>query len=552
MNLTKLLCLLTCASASVLYARSPLELPSAANSLARSSHQSAASSAPAVFPREFRSIDGSGNNPIDGSRGAANSALLRHTTIAYADGVGAPAAPDEPSARLISNLVVAQPELIPSPIPTSDYLWQWGQFIDHDLDLTPSIEPAEPFDVLVPVGDPSFDPNGTGTQVIELDRSLYQMINGIREQININTAYIDASQVYGSDEARAQELRLLDGSGKLKTSAGDLLPYNEHGFLNLPDNSTNYFLAGDVRSNEQVCLTVMHTLFVREHNYWATKFKAQQPNLDDDGIYYRARAIVGAEMQIVTYRDFLPLLLGRNALAHYTGYNPDVDGGIENAFFTGAFRVGHTLLSPVLQRLDGNGQSLGGLDLSMAFFDPSQVTSFGIEPYLRGLASQVDQRVDSYIVDGLRNFLFGPPGAGGFDLASLNIQRGRDHGLPRYNKVRRNFALTPKASFAEVSSDPVIQANLAAAYATPEDIDLWVGALAEDHYNNGLVGELIFTIVKDQFTRARDGDRFWYQTYLPASVVKALEAQPLSAIIKRNTPIGSELQRNVFRVPATR
>ncbi len=549
MNLTKLLCLLTWVSASALYARSPLELPSVAAPTVPAPQNSAASSAPAVFPHEFRSIDGSGNNLIDGLRGAANTALLRHTTIAYADGVGAPAAPDEPSARLISNIVVAQPELIPSPIPTSDYLWQWGQFIDHDLDLTPSIDPSEPFDIPVPLGDPSFDPNGTGTQVINLDRSLYQMINGIRQQININTAYIDASQVYGSDDARARELRRLDGSGELKTSAGDLLPYNEHGFPNLPDNSASYFLAGDVRSNEQVCLTVMHTLFMREHNYWARRFKAQQPNLDDDGIYYRARAIVGAEIQIVTYRDFLPLLLGKNALAPYTGYNPDVDAGIENAFSTGAFRVGHTLLSPVLQRLDGNGQSIGGLDLSMAFFNPAEVTGPGIEPYLRGLASQVDQRVDSYIVDGLRNFLFGPPGAGGFDLASLNIQRGRDHGLPRYNEVRRNFGLTAKASFAEISSDPVIQSNLAAVYAAPEDIDLWVGALAEDHYNNGLVGELIFTIVKDQFTRARDGDRFWYQTYLPASVVQALEAQPLSTIIKRNTPIGSELQRNVFRVP---
>lgn len=552
MHLSKLFCLLTCASASALYARTPLELPSLDASALRALQNSTTSGAPAVFPQEFRSIDGSGNNPIDGSRGAANSALLRHTTIAYADGVGAPAAPDEPSARLISNIVVAQPELIPSPIPTSDYLWQWGQFIDHDLDLTPSIDPAEPFDIAVPLDDPSFDPNGTGTQVIELDRSLYQMINGIREQININTAYIDASQVYGSDEARAQELRQLDGSGKLKTSVGNLLPYNEHGFPNFPDTSANYFLAGDVRSNEQVCLTVMHTLFVREHNYWAEKFKALQPDLDDDGIYYRARAIVGGEIQTVTYRDFLPLLLGKNALAPYNGYHPEVDAGIENAFSTGAFRVGHTLLSPVLQRLDHNGQSIGGLDLSKAFFNPAEVTGPGIEPYLRGLASQVDQRVDSYIVDGLRNFLFGPPGAGGFDLSSLNIQRGRDHGLPRYNEVRRNFGLTAKATFAEISSDPVIQANLAAVYATPGDLDLWVGALAEDHYNNGLVGELIFTIVKDQFTRARDGDRFWYQSYLPPTVVQALEAQPLSAIIKRNTPIASELQRNVFRVPGGR
>ncbi len=328
MHLTKLLCVLVCTSGSALYAAGPFDVPAVEASTIRAPEKAATSSAPATYPNEFRSIDGSGNNPIDGSRGAANTALLRHTTIAYADGVGSPAAPDEPSARLISNLVVAQPELIPSPINSSDYLWQWGQFVDHDLDLTPSIDPLEPFDIPVPQGDASFDPDGTGTKVIELDRSLYQMINGIREQINVNTAYIDASQVYGSDDARALELRKLDGSGEMKTSEGNLLPYNEHGFPNLPDTSAGYFLAGDVRSNEQVGLTVMHTLFVREHNYWAAKIKAQQPQLDDDGIYYRARAVVGAEIQIVTYRDFLPMLLGKNALPLYTGYDPDVDAGL--------------------------------------------------------------------------------------------------------------------------------------------------------------------------------------------------------------------------------
>jgi hypothetical protein len=549
MKTTKLVCFFACVTAPAAFASGSVGTSHVAASAVTTPHTSAVSNRPAVFPFEFRSIDGSGNNPIDGSRGAANTPLLRHTTIAYADGVGSPAAPDEPSARLISNLVVAQPALVPSPVNSSDYLWQWGQFIDHDMDLTPSIDPIERFDVKVPMGDPSFDPDNTGTQTIELDRSLYQMIDGIRQQINVNTAWIDASQVYGSDEARAQELRRLDGSGMLKSSEGNLLPYNEHGFPNLPDTSAGYFIAGDVRSNEQVCLTVMHTLFMREHNYWAAQFKARMPHLSDDDIYYRARAVVGAEIQVITFRDFLPLLLGKNAIAPYSGYHSEIDPGIENAFSTGCFRVGHTLLSPVLQRLDANGQSIGALDLSMSFFNPTEVSGPGIEPYLRGLASQVDQKVDSYIVDGLRNFLFGPPGAGGFDLASLNIQRGRDHGMPRYNEVRRNFGLVAKNSFAQISSDPVVQANLAAAYATPEDVDLWVGAISEDHYPGALVGELIYTVLKDQFTRLRDGDRFWYQTYLPPNLVRSLEKQPLSAIIERNTPIGSELQRNVFRVP---
>jgi hypothetical protein len=174
----------------------------------------------------------------------------------------------------------------------------------------------------------------------------------------------------------------------------------------------------------------------------------------------------------------------------------------------------------------------------------------GIEVYLRGLAKQAHQTIDGYIVDDVRNFLFGPPGAGGFDLASLNMQRGRDHGLPPYNIARQDFGLASMGSFADVSSDPVMQAKLASSYATVDDIDIWMGALAENHVNGGQVGELIFTVLRDQFTRLRDGDRFWYQTYLPPAWVRNLESQTLATIIRRNAPIGHELQRDVFQVPA--
>ena len=549
-TLTKAICFFFCGAASAVFAGSPFDISMAPSDVAKQKHSTALSISPAVFPYEFRSIDGSGNNPIDPLRGSAGVALLRHTTIGYGDGSGTPGGADQMSPREISNLGCAQTELIPNAENTSDFLWQWGQFVDHDIDLTPSMSPAEPFDISVPLGDPYFDPEGTGTQVISCNRSLYQMIDGVRQQLNVITAFIDGSQVYGSDEARAQELRTLDGTGQLKMSDGNLLPYNIHGFPNVPDNSASYFLAGDVRANEQVGLTTMHTLFAREHNYWATLIRKQQPYLTDDGIYYRARAIVGAEIQIITYRDFIPGLMGRNALPPYTGYNPSLDPGIENVFSTAAYRVGHTMLSAVLLRLDANNQSIGDLNLKDAFFNPTEISGPGIEVYLRGLAKQAHQKIDGYVVDDVRNFLFGPPGAGGFDLAALNMQRGRDHGLPRYNVVRQDFGLAPKHSFAEVTSDPVMQAKLAGAYATVDDIDVWVGALAEDHYNRAQVGELIFTILKDQFTRLRDGDRFWYQSYLPRSWARELQGQSLSTIIRRNTPIRNELQRNAFVVPA--
>jgi hypothetical protein len=505
----------------------------------------------AVFPFEFRTIDGSGNNGANPDWGAAGAALLRLTTVDYENGTDSPGGQHRTSAREISNLCVAQPALIPNAAGASDYLWQWGQFIDHDLDLVPIADPAEPFPIDVPLGDPFFDPTGTGVAQIGLDRSHFEVIDGVRQQINVLTAFIDGSMVYGSDELRALELRTLDGTGRLKTSPGGLLPFNVNGFPNAPDGSAAFFLAGDVRVNEQVDLTAIHTLFVREHNLWAGLFRLLDPSLDDDQLYELARAMVGAEVQAITYREFLPILLGPNALPPYTGYKPNVNPGVSNVFATAAYRVGHTMLSPQLQRLRPNLQPVpaGHLPLADAFFRPDIFVSSGLAPLLRGLARQPAQEIDPHIVDAVRNFLFGPPGSGGFDLASLNVQRGREHGLPGYNQVRVDFGLPALSSFADVSPDPTIQANLAAAYATVDDIDVWVGGLSEPHVPGAVVGETFHAILTDQFERARDGDRFWYQSYMPFVFRILVEESTLSRIIRRNTGIGFELQANAFRVP---
>ena len=146
----------------------------------------------------------------------------------------------------------------------------------------------------------------------------------------------------------------------------------------------------------------------------------------------------------------------------------------------------------------------------------------------------------------MRNFLFGPPGAGGLDLAALNIQRGRDHGLPDYNSARVQMGLGAVTSFAQISSSAEIQARLAAAYATVDDIDLWVGGLAEDHVNGGSVGETFFEILTRQFEAIRDGDRLWYQLVFSDDDAALIDQQSLATIIRRNTDIGAELPDDVF------
>jgi len=504
---------------------------------------------------DTRSIDGSGNNLRDPLMGATFTELLRLVFSDYADGISEIPEAGRPSPRLVSNIVSSQDELIPNTLNASGYLWQWGQFVDHDI-VRGGVNSQEPADIPVPAGDPFFDPLDTGTQVIAFNRSVFDTSTGTgidnpRQQINEITACIDASNVYGSDIERAIALRANDGTGKLSTSAGDLLPFNTEGFPNAGGDAPSLFLAGDIRSNEQVGLTSMHTLFVREHNRYVEELAEGRPGLSGDELYERGRRFVGALMQAITYNEFLPELLGEGAISPYTGYNPNVNASITNIFSTAAYRLGHSMLSPELLRLD---QSLnvipeGNLPLRDAFFTPETITDEGgIDPILRGLAKGISQKVDPFVVDDIRNFLFGPPGAGGFDLASLNIQRGRDHGLPKYNDARQQLGLPRVENFQDISSDPDIQMRLEDAYGNVDNIELWPGGLSEDPVSGSHLGELFHLIVKIQFEALRDGDRFWYERKLNGAELQEVQATRLSDVVRRNTGIGFELQDDVFQV----
>ncbi len=523
---------------------------------------------PPYSPGPYRSYDGTGNNLAHPTWGSANVDLLRKSPVAYADGVSAPARPDDPSARAISDAVVEQIAPTVNDRYMSDFIYVWGQFIDHDLDLTPTDD--EEFDVPVPPGDPYFDPGNTGTQVIPFFRSVYDPATGTditnpRQQVNTVTSYLDGSMIYGSDPLRANALRSHVG-GKLLTSdgvtngVGNLLPLNKNLVPATPDNpegmlpnnndaqilpDDQLFVAGDVRVNENIELTAIQTLFLREHNRLAAQFAAQNPRLTDEQIYQQARQYVIAELQSITYNEWIPALLGNNALSPYRGYNPNVNATIANEFSTVALRVGHSMVGNDVSFVDNSGQEVLSVPLSDAFSNPDLIKQYGIDLILKGRASDNSEEIDTMIVDGLRNLLFGDPGMGGADLASFNIQRGRDHGLPDYNTLRAAYGLPRVTSFAQITSDPLTQQRLASVYPTVDDIDPWVGGLAEDHVPGSSTGPLFRRILLDQFQRTRDGDRYWYERNFSDSQACQLEDTHLSDIIQRNTTI-SNIQKNAF------
>ena len=275
------------------------------------------------------------------------------------------------------------------------------------------------------------------------------------------------------------------------------------------------FLAGDVRVNEQPGLLIMHTIWMREHNRIAAALQAENTLWDSERIFQTARAIVGAEIQKITFKDYLPIILGdaMSLLDPYTGYKDTVNPSIPNSFAAAAFRFGHSQIRPDFLRLDDDYQpmSIGPLNLLDAFFNPSQFEkSGGTDPILRGLLTSSSQKADEFVSDVLTNHLFQTTSnSHGMDLASLNIQRGRDHGLPPYLTWRRWAEKECKQSgFFE--NDPT-HLNLLKTYGTLETVDLWVGGLAEKKISGGLVGPTFACIFARTFQALRDGDRFYYE-----------------------------------------
>jgi hypothetical protein len=455
---------------------------------------------------EWQSYNGTGNNLKNPSLGSTNINLLRKGTETRTD---------SPNPRVVSNLICKLIKREDNELNLTDLVWVWGQFLDHELTHTPNTEETK--NITTDSNDPNEDyPNRTIPFKVSTDK-------------NSISSFIDATNVYGFHYDRALYLRRLDGTGKLKTT-NNLLPLNEAKLENasLPGmNSEELFIAGDIRSNENVLLTSIHTVFVREHNRLCDLIISAYPNLEEEIIFQRARKIVISIMQKITFEEFLPVIFGTNNLPAYRGYNSNLNPGINTEFSTIGFRLGHSMLSSKI------GESLS---LKDAFFNPSYVKENGIDQLLLDASKAKMKKIDHQIIDDVRNFLFGPPTATILhDLATLNIQRGRDQRIPGYNKVRESYGLQKK-TFAQITSNTDIQTKLESLYQSPDNIDPWVGMLCEDHVEGSAVGELTMTILKEQFSRLRDGDRFWYQNQeLKEFDLNIINNSRLEQVINRNT-----------------
>ncbi|GIQ86183.1 haem peroxidase, animal [Kipferlia bialata] len=419
------------------------------------------------------------------------------------------------SARVVSNAVCAAPEGGGPDEPNqSTMLFAWGQFVDHDLDLLLN-DPAMPWPIPVPEDDPVFEYPIGFTRAATNEDGAYD---------NAISARIDLSSVYGMPGLRSYE------GGMLRSSAGGrLLPRNEdlEYELDAPPNLTEeelrqFFVAGDIRVNEQALLTSIHTLFMVEHNRltcaiadtWHMLFGE---SLSDETLYNAARTVNVGQAQAITYQEYLPRLLNLDPLALdpvYTG-----EPRIFLDFAAVAFRLGHSQLPTDLPVY--NKYRTEFLPLADVFFDPEVVTSYGWASFVGAVREGHSKIVDNFVVDGVRNFLFENASGVGSDLAALNMQRGRDVGVGRFMAMCEAWGIeTPEDGWQMWDSE--MAEMLQSVYDTPEEVDAWVGGICEPHpLTSGccpqMLGTLNHKIVQEQFRLLRDTDPAFYNRHFSQS-----------------------------------
>ncbi|XP_065909545.1 lactoperoxidase-like [Dysidea avara] len=530
---------------------------------------------------QFRTIDGTCNNLRLQTIGASFTPFGRIVPPVYENGISQligfrqafilnrPFDPPKPSARFISIRVVQDLEI--EQQESTLMLMQWGQYLDHDyayliesstlngeeIECDNSRPEGECVPIPVEKDDPQFGvgtkQNGVFLSFIRSGVSCMRPARGRfspRQQLNQITHWIDASNVYGSLPEEERQLRAFRGGLLREGSIPGTLPPDPNPRLECP-GERECFLGGDIRANEQVVLTVMHTIFLRLHNKIARRLGALNPTWLDERIYQEARKIVGAIAQVITFDEYLPEILGRDnmlrLLGRYEGYDPNLEGDLPNSFGAAAFRIGHSQIQPYFDRIDEFGRPMSPLPLLNAFFNPQAFfDSGGTDPLLRGLLSQQSRKIDSFVTNILTNRLFERDGMPGMDLASLNIQRGRDHGLPSY-RVFRDFCADKFGLRGQITNRGTLD-RLQRVYGSTEDIDLWVGGLAEDPLPGGRIGATFACIFAITFKGLREGDRFYYENpgvFTPEQLTEIRKAS-LSRVICDTADNIPEVQPNAF------
>ncbi|XP_017778752.1 PREDICTED: chorion peroxidase, partial [Nicrophorus vespilloides] len=473
-------------------------------------------------------------------------------------------------------------------------LMQYGQFLSHDitqsidstfvngsaiscctpdgsLQLPPHIRHFACMPIYIPPKDPffSFFKQGCMNFVRSVMAPRSDCTLGYAQQMNKVTHFVDGSSVYGSTPEQTAELRSFQG-GMLKVFVDfgrELLPLSKDPEACITqEQGSACFESGDSRTNQMISLVALHTLFMREHNRLARELGRINSRWSDQKIFLEARRILTAEMQVVTYKEFLPALLGEAAMKEFDiglkefdysyDYDQRVEPSVTNEFASAAFRFGHSTVEGLL-KIYGVDKMDEMISLPETMFYPGRMRKhLFYDQLLSTLTTEPIQEVDNLLSESLTKYMFRAGNPFGVDLASLNIQRGRDHGLRPYNDYRQLVGQARYTSFKDFGAQ--FGPKLASVYSSVDDVDLWVGGLLESKHAGSILGVTFRDIIADQFFRLKKGDKYFFDhdpsvnpSHFTLEQLQSLRKSSLSRMICDNSD-GFLLARqalNAFKLP---
>ncbi|XP_066491545.1 dual oxidase 2 [Tiliqua scincoides] len=483
---------------------------------------------------ETERYDGWYNNLMYHTHNAAGSRMSRLLPANFADGVyQALKEPQVPNARELSNLVAKGN----SGLPSERNITVLGVFFGFHL-LSEVLEthtigcPTEFLNIPIPQGDPVFDPSGSGDVILPFQRMQWafgtgQSPNSPREQINGVTGWLDGSAIYGSSHSWSDSLRSFSGGLLLsgtqpnvpkQTEASSLMwkaldPSTQRGG---PQGILNF---GSAIGNENLFLQALSIVWFRYHNDWARKLAEEHPDWTDEDLFQHARKWVIATYQNIVLYEWLPTFLGDNSTL-YTGYKQHVDARLSPEFVVSSAVFLGTMVPPGAYMRNENcdfrkvintdGSTSSALRLCNSYWgreNPNLQKPEDTDELVLGMSSQVAEKEDSIVVEDLRDYWYGTVKYSRADFLASWIHRGRDVGLPTYNKARE-FFLLERVDWQNITMNLSEQSKMALAsmYQNETDrLELLLGGLLESDR------ALFKSIIVDQFVRLRDGDRFWFE-----------------------------------------
>uniref|UniRef100_A0A673ZAW2 NAD(P)H oxidase (H2O2-forming) n=1 Tax=Salmo trutta TaxID=8032 RepID=A0A673ZAW2_SALTR len=521
---------------------------------------------------EVQRYDGWYNNLAYHSRGAVGSPLVRLLPARYSDGVLQPLQePQLPNPRKISDVTARGHSGLPSAHNQTVLSVFFGYHVMFEmLDSRPPGCPPEFMYIPVPEGDPVFDPHRAGRVLLPFQRGPWdkhssQSPNNPRTQVNLVTAWLDGSSIYGPSSSWSDALRSF--SGGLLSSGEQLDMPKRSGSTSLmwsaADPSTGQhepeglYELGNAWGNENVFTMAEGIVWFRYHNYIASQLSEKHSSWSDEDLFQNARKTVVATFQNIAFYEWLPGFLGEKTMPPYQGYQKFVDPGISPEFQAAAIRFATTMAPPgVYMRnrtchfqkvVNIDGSTSSAIRMCNSFWNrqnPNLKSGQDIDHLIMGMASQIAEREDNMVVEDLRDYMYGPLRFSRSDLVALTVQRGRDFGLPSYNQVREGLGLAPVGRWGDIN---------------PQDLsDLYDGDISKlELFPGGLLesvdgpGQVFSSIILDQLNRIRNGDRFWFENtqngLFTAEELQVLRDTTFHDVITAVTSAEAEdIQRKVF------